>query len=127
MSSKFIDCLADAVKKLSLLYAGTPMTEISDLKVIHDDGQHVEGLEKADVVLVGVSRASKTPTLIWPIAATPEGHAAKRNMVAGSGFDPEDLISIAWTLGHEAGRLGLSKSMPELQPPAVPQRMAAAG
>src|SRR5205085_10432534 len=32
--------------------------------MIHDDGQHVEGLEDADVVLVGVSRTSKAPTSI---------------------------------------------------------------
>jgi regulator of PEP synthase PpsR (kinase-PPPase family) len=32
---------------------------------MHDDGQHVEGLEDADVVLVGVSRTSKTPTSIY--------------------------------------------------------------
>src|SRR6476646_590932 len=30
--------------------------------MMHDDGQHVEGLEEADVVLVGVSRTSKTTT-----------------------------------------------------------------
>lgn len=33
--------------------------------MIHDDGQHVEGLDDADVVLVGVSRTSKTPTSIY--------------------------------------------------------------
>src|SRR6201991_4517750 len=33
--------------------------------MIHDDGQHVEGLEDADVILVGVSRPSKTPTSIY--------------------------------------------------------------
>jgi len=33
--------------------------------MFHDDGQHVEGLEQADVVLVGVSRTSKTPTSIY--------------------------------------------------------------
>jgi hypothetical protein len=33
--------------------------------MMHDDGQHVEGLEDADVVLVGVSRTSKTPTCIY--------------------------------------------------------------
>ena len=31
----------------------------------HDDGQHPEGLDKADVVLVGISRTSKTPTSIY--------------------------------------------------------------
>lgn len=33
--------------------------------MMHDDGQHVEGLEEADVVLVGVSRTSKTPTSFY--------------------------------------------------------------
>jgi [pyruvate, water dikinase]-phosphate phosphotransferase / [pyruvate, water dikinase] kinase len=33
--------------------------------MFHDDGQHVEGLQDADVVLVGVSRTSKTPTSIY--------------------------------------------------------------
>jgi regulator of PEP synthase PpsR (kinase-PPPase family) len=33
--------------------------------MLHDDGQHLEGLEEADVVLVGVSRTSKTPTSIY--------------------------------------------------------------
>ncbi len=33
--------------------------------MLHDDGQHAEGLEEADVVLVGVSRTSKTPTSIY--------------------------------------------------------------
>jgi [pyruvate, water dikinase]-phosphate phosphotransferase / [pyruvate, water dikinase] kinase len=33
--------------------------------MMHDDGQHVEGLDDADVILVGVSRTSKTPTSIY--------------------------------------------------------------
>jgi regulator of PEP synthase PpsR (kinase-PPPase family) len=33
--------------------------------MLHDDGQHLDGLEDADVVLVGVSRTSKTPTSIY--------------------------------------------------------------
>jgi regulator of PEP synthase PpsR (kinase-PPPase family) len=33
--------------------------------MLHDDGQHIEGLEEAEVVLVGVSRTSKTPTSIY--------------------------------------------------------------
>jgi regulator of PEP synthase PpsR (kinase-PPPase family) len=33
--------------------------------MLHDDGQHIEELEQADVVLVGVSRTSKTPTSIY--------------------------------------------------------------
>ena len=33
--------------------------------MMHDDGQMTEGLEDADVVLIGVSRTSKTPTSIY--------------------------------------------------------------
>ncbi len=33
--------------------------------VMHDDGQHVDGLEAADVVLLGTSCSSKTPTSIY--------------------------------------------------------------
>ena len=33
--------------------------------MLHDDGQHIDDLEQADVVLVGVSRTSKTPTSIY--------------------------------------------------------------
>lgn len=33
--------------------------------VTHDDGQHTDGLEAADVVLLGISRSSKTPTSIY--------------------------------------------------------------
>jgi [pyruvate, water dikinase]-phosphate phosphotransferase / [pyruvate, water dikinase] kinase len=31
----------------------------------HDDGQYIDDLEKADVVILGVSRTSKTPTSIY--------------------------------------------------------------
>ena len=33
--------------------------------LLHDDGQHLEDIESADVVLVGISRTSKTPTSIY--------------------------------------------------------------
>jgi regulator of PEP synthase PpsR (kinase-PPPase family) len=33
--------------------------------MLHDDGQNADGLEAADIVLVGVSRTSKTPTSIY--------------------------------------------------------------
>ncbi len=36
-----------------------------DYAMRHDDGQNYEGLEDADVILVGVSRTSKTPTSIF--------------------------------------------------------------
>lgn len=33
--------------------------------MLHDDGQHTDNLNQADVVLIGVSRSSKTPTSIY--------------------------------------------------------------
>jgi len=33
--------------------------------MLHDDGQHAEDLEQADVILTGISRSSKTPTSIY--------------------------------------------------------------
>ena len=75
----------------------------------HDDGQSAWGLDEADVVLVGVSRTSKSPTCIYlanrgikaanvPIvpgmALPPELFAAKRPLLVGLTNDPERLIQI---------------------------------
>ncbi len=39
--------------------------EAVDYALAFDDGQHLDGLKDADVILVGVSRTSKTPTCIF--------------------------------------------------------------
>lgn len=36
-----------------------------DFALSFDDGRHLDGLEEADVILVGVSRTSKTPTCVF--------------------------------------------------------------
>lgn len=36
-----------------------------DFAMVHDDGQQMEGLVDADIVLLGISRTSKTPTSIY--------------------------------------------------------------
>jgi [pyruvate, water dikinase]-phosphate phosphotransferase / [pyruvate, water dikinase] kinase len=62
------------VMQLFHAYLGAPTTlnaeyfkriDALNYTMMHDDGQHVEGLEEADVILVGVSRTSKTPTSIY--------------------------------------------------------------
>jgi len=77
--------------------------------MLHDDGQHVEGLEDADVVLVGVSRTSKTPTSIYlanrgvkaanvplvpglPLA--PQVEQLQRPLVVGLFASPERIVQI---------------------------------
>lgn len=77
--------------------------------MMHDDGQHVEGLEEADVVLVGVSRTSKTPTSIYlanrgirtanvplvpGVPIPPQLEALKKPLVVSLHATPERLIQI---------------------------------
>ena len=99
-----------------------------DFAMRHDDGQGIDDLENADVVLVGVSRTSKTPTCVYlahrgiraanvPIVAA---HAQlehleklRRPLVVGLTISPDALVQIRRNrqkmlgLGHgDAGRYG---------------------
>jgi len=75
----------------------------------HDDGQSAWGLNEADVILVGVSRTSKTPTCIYlanrgikagnvpavpDMPLPPELFAATRPLIVGLTNDPERLIQV---------------------------------
>jgi [pyruvate, water dikinase]-phosphate phosphotransferase / [pyruvate, water dikinase] kinase len=75
----------------------------------HDDGQWAQELEQADVVLVGVSRTSKTPTSIYlanrgikvanvPVVPDrpmpPELDALSGPLVVGLTISPEPLVQI---------------------------------
>jgi [pyruvate, water dikinase]-phosphate phosphotransferase / [pyruvate, water dikinase] kinase len=80
-----------------------------NFSMFHDDGQHVEGLEGADVVLVGVSRTSKTPTSIYlanrgiktgnvplvpGVPLPPEVEKLSRPLVIGLYASPERIVQI---------------------------------
>lgn len=60
-----------------------------DYALHHDDGQKSRDLGKADVILVGVSRTSKTPTCIY--LANRGVRAANVPLVPGIGLPPEVL------------------------------------
>jgi len=75
----------------------------------HDDGQAVWGLKDADVILVGVSRCSKTPTCIYlanrgikaanvpivpGVALPPELFAATKPLIVGLTNDPDRLSAV---------------------------------
>jgi len=76
----------------------------------HDDGQAASDFSEADVILVGVSRTSKTPTCIYlanrgikaanvpivPGAPLPEALTEARNgpMIVGLTEDPQRLVQI---------------------------------
>ena len=80
-----------------------------DFALGHDDGQMAHDLHESDVVLVGVSRTSKTPTCIYlanrgvkaaniPFVPgcplPPELDELKRPLVVGLTKDPERLIQV---------------------------------
>jgi regulator of PEP synthase PpsR (kinase-PPPase family) len=77
--------------------------------MLHDDGQHTADLEEADVVLVGVSRTSKSPTSIYlanrgvktanvpivpGIALPPEVERLTKPLVVGLYASPERIVQI---------------------------------
>jgi regulator of PEP synthase PpsR (kinase-PPPase family) len=83
--------------------------EALNYTMMHDDGQHVEGLNEADVVLVGVSRTSKTPTSIYlanrgvktgnvplvpGVPLAPEVEKLTAPLVVGLYASPERIVQI---------------------------------
>jgi regulator of PEP synthase PpsR (kinase-PPPase family) len=77
--------------------------------LMHDDGQHPENLDDADVVLIGISRTSKTPTSIYlanrgiktanvplvpGIAHPGELERLSRPLVVGLIASPERIVQI---------------------------------
>lgn len=83
--------------------------EALNFTMMHDDGQHTEDIEDADVVLIGVSRTSKTPTSIYlanrgiktlNIPLVPEVdppaelETTKKPLVIGLYASPERIVQI---------------------------------
>jgi hypothetical protein len=80
-----------------------------DYTLVHDDGQSVADLDKADIVIIGVSRSSKTPTALYlanrgyKVANIPfvpnvplalELFQAMRPLIVGLTKDPERLVQV---------------------------------
>ncbi len=80
-----------------------------DFALMHDDGMGLDDIHEADVVLVGVSRTSKTPTCVYLanrgvkaanvplIAGRPppaELDALRKVLVVGLTNDPDRLVSV---------------------------------
>lgn len=77
--------------------------------MLHDDGQHIDDLEQADVVLVGISRTSKTPTSIYlanrgvktgnyplvpGVPVPPQLETLTKPLVVGLFASPERIVQI---------------------------------
>jgi regulator of PEP synthase PpsR (kinase-PPPase family) len=83
--------------------------EALNFSLAHDDGQHFEAIEEADVVLVGVSRTSKTPTsiylanrgiktanipLVFGAPIPPALETAKQPLVVGLIASPDRVVQV---------------------------------
>jgi regulator of PEP synthase PpsR (kinase-PPPase family) len=83
--------------------------EAMEYTIAHDDGRDLTGLEKADVVILGISRTSKTPLSMylshqgWRVANIPLIHnfelpsqisGLDQRRVVGLTIDPESLTTI---------------------------------
>src|SRR5262252_1040717 len=77
--------------------------------MMHDDGQHADDLEEADVLLIGVSRTSKTPTsiylanrgvktanipLVLGVPTPPQLELVRHPLVIGLFASPERIVQI---------------------------------
>jgi [pyruvate, water dikinase]-phosphate phosphotransferase / [pyruvate, water dikinase] kinase len=104
----------------------------------HDDGQSTGDLETADVVLVGVSRTSKTPTCIYlanrgikaanvpvvPGCPLPtELLASRRPLIVGLTKDPAQLVQIR---RNRLNMLAHSETTDYVDPEIVRQEVVAA-
>jgi regulator of PEP synthase PpsR (kinase-PPPase family) len=83
--------------------------EAMEYTIQHDDGRDLNGLEKADIIILGISRTSKTPLSMylshqgWKVANIPlidgfeppqELLAVDQRRVIGLTIDPENLATI---------------------------------
>ena len=83
--------------------------EALNFTIQHDDGQALETLDDAQVVLVGASRTSKTPTCVYlairgisaanvplipNVALAPQLLAARRPLIVGLWASPDRLVQV---------------------------------
>ena len=82
--------------------------ETLNFAIAHDDGQGLEGLDHAEVILTGASRTSKTPTCVYlairgikaanvplvPGVSAPSGLLAARALVVGLWVSPDRLVQV---------------------------------
>jgi len=91
--------------------------EAIEFSIAHDDGQSLHDLHKAEIVLLGVSRAGKTPLsmylsmLGWKVANIPlvpgipvpkELAGVDRRRIIGLRIDHDQLLIHGWAMGLRA-------------------------
>jgi len=83
--------------------------EALNFTIAHDDGQSLDSIDEAEVILTGASRTSKTPTCVYlairgvraanvplvpHLMAPPQLLAAKRPLIVGLWVSPDRLVQV---------------------------------
>lgn len=94
-------------------------TETMTFTIRHDDGQEANSLDQADIILLGISRTSKTPLSVYlayrghkvanvPIVRgvelPPQVYKVDRHKMVGLTTDPERLVNLRSTRLQKLGR-----------------------
>jgi regulator of PEP synthase PpsR (kinase-PPPase family) len=110
--------------------------EAMEYTIAHDDGRDLTGLESADIVILGISRTSKTPLSMylsqqgWKVVNIPiikgfqipnELMAIDQRRVIGLMIDPEDLTTIR---RNRLSRLGQERGGEYADPEKVNEEIA---
>jgi regulator of PEP synthase PpsR (kinase-PPPase family) len=83
--------------------------EVLNFTIAHDDGQSLDSIDQAEVILTGASRTSKTPTCVYlairgvraanvplvpGMAPPPQLLAAKKPLIVGLWVSPDRLVQV---------------------------------
>ncbi|HWA68434.1 MAG TPA: pyruvate, water dikinase regulatory protein [Rhizomicrobium sp.] len=110
--------------------------EVLNFTIAHDDGQSLDSIEEAQVILTGASRTSKTPTCVYlairGIAAAnvplvprmpppPQLLAAKKPLVVGLWVSPDRLVQVR---RNRLTSMGETRDSDYIEPDAVRAEVA---
>jgi hypothetical protein len=105
--------LADLLKQRDLLWRKITSIDKRAVKM-RRSGKSSEADEANALMEEIANRAQEIEWKIVTVSVTSKEFRAKLKAVAAFGYDPDQLIEVAWILGHQAGQLGLSSRMPTL-------------
>jgi len=111
--------------------------EVLNFTIAHDDGQSLDTIDEAEVILTGASRTSKTPTCVYlairgvkaanvPLVPgmppPPQLLAAKKPLIVGLWVSPDRLVQVR---RNRLNTMGETRDTDYIEPDAVRAEIAA--
>ena len=111
--------------------------EVLNFTIAHDDGQSLDSIDEAEVILTGASRTSKTPTCVYlairgvkaanvPLVPgmppPPQLLAAKKPLIVGLWVSPDRLVQVR---RNRLSTMGETRDTDYIEPDAVRAEIAA--